>query len=170
MTHSVCVARGLPFCLGLLAQGTHQPRPSARSSVTHAFASSIFLFHDSHLCSVFPCRRVQVCGREEVYPGAGPEGAPAGFHPGMQRGWHLQSGYRLRLSHGEGQRWGPELEGGDSQGRSGKPPFTQRSVSPPHQSHLHEQACVNSFLGQKFVSLPPGHLNYRVVGTGQLPQ
>lgn len=31
----------------------------------------------------------------------------------------------------EGQRWGPELEGGDSQGRSGKPPFTQWSVRPP---------------------------------------
>uniref|UniRef100_A0ABI7Y6L8 SPARC related modular calcium binding 2 n=1 Tax=Felis catus TaxID=9685 RepID=A0ABI7Y6L8_FELCA len=37
-------------------------------------------------------RRVQVRGREEVHPGAGPEGAAAGVYSGMQRRRHLQPG------------------------------------------------------------------------------
>ena len=36
---------------------------------------------DCRLRPVPPRRRVQVRGREEVHPGAGPEGAAAGVHP-----------------------------------------------------------------------------------------
>lgn len=83
-TRSVWVARGLPFRAGVSAQGPLQPSPSAGSSGARALASSFFPSHDGRLCSVLSCRRVQVCGREEVHPGAGPQGAPASVHSGMQ--------------------------------------------------------------------------------------
>lgn len=103
-------ARGLAFC---------QRSPSSLFSLCAPCDSCICIFplHNWYLCPVLSCRRVQVCGREEVHPGAGPEGVPASVHSGMQ-GWrHLQSGYKLSL-------------GASAPGRSGEAPTRMAKLDP----------------------------------------